>query len=548
MKLQLPDLKTLWGDCLGGLTAMIVGLPIGMAFGVASGIGALAGLYSAVAVGFFAAILGGTRQQVSGPTPPMTVAMTVVVTVYAAGSLTTAFFVVIMAGAIQILLGLSRIGQYIVYTPYIVISGFMSGIGLVVILIQLPPFMGSDPVPGGAVGALLSLPEVINQINFDAFCIAAISLLVGISWPARLARYLPRPMVSLVAGSAAGILVFTGAPILGELPIGLPDLQFTSLEQIPDPAYLLRLIEPAVILALLGSVDSLLTSLVADSISGTNHNSNKELIGQGIGNMVAGFIGALPGAGTTTNTVTNIRSGGTTRISSTMCALFLFAAILGLGHYLSPVPLAALAGVLIVVGLDVIDWPLMRRLHRLRPRYLFALLITMSLTIFIDVVTAVAIGLIVAGMTHAAQLESLELDNIVSVPMLDKIFLYDEDSEPASLDQFSARAGLVDFRGTFTVSSSRNLHRIIGEDIKAHELVIFNFSNTIHIDDSVAMVIVRLINATLDSNTQILVTGLKGDTAKTLDSLDVLARVPNENILETMDECKQFARKMFLPA
>ena len=527
---------------------MVVALPVGMAFGVASGMGAIAGLYGAVATGFFAAIFGGTRQQVSGPTAPMTVAMTVVITTYADGVLANALVVVMMAGAIQILLGLVRIGRYIAYTPYVVVSGFMSGIGLIVILMQLPPFLGAATAEDGAIGAIRSLPAAFNQFNLDAFVVASIGLLSGLFWPKKFAQFLPKAMVSLITGTVAGVLIFTGAPVLGHIETGLPELLFTSLAALPEPEFLLRAIEPAVILALLGSVDSLMTSLIADSIAGTNHSSNRELIGQGIGNIAAGFIGALPGAGTTTCTVTNLRAGGTTRLSAVLCALLLLATVLGLGELLGPVPLAALAGVLIVVGIDVIDWLLMKRLHRLRPQYLFVLITTMALTIFVDVVTAVAIGLIIAGMAHAAQLESLELDSTISVPLLDQTFLYDADVDVSGVDEFSARVGLVDFRGTYTVSSSRNLYQEIGEDIKDHELVIFDFTNTIHIDDSAAMVIVRLIKAGVDLGKHILVTGLKGDTLKTFDSLNVLARVPVEQRLATRDECKEFARRVLLPA
>ena len=192
---------------------------------------------------------------------------------------------------------------------------------------------------------------------------------------------------------------------------------------LPSPGFLLQAMEPAIILALLGSVDSLLTSLIADSLTGTQHNPNRELVGQGIGNMVAGMFGALPGAGTTVGTVTNIHAGGLTRVSGALRSVLLLALVLGLGQYVEPIPLAALAGVLMKVGWDIIDWHFLSRIHRIPREHLFVMLTTLGLTVFVDLVTAVAIGLIAAGMAHARQLEYLELDSVVSVPLLDRMVL-----------------------------------------------------------------------------------------------------------------------------
>ena len=290
------------------------------------------------------------------------------------------------------------------------------------------------------------------------------------------------------AGTLLGVLWMGDAPVIGPVPTGLPALQF----ELPSAGFLVRALEPAIILALLGSVDSLLTSLVADSLIGTRHNPDRELVGQGVGNMVAGLFGALPGAGATMGTVVNIRAGGTTPLSGALRAPLLLALVLGLGRYVEPIPLAALAGVLMKVGWDIIDWRLLASVHRIRREHLFVMLMTLGLTVFVDLVTAVAIGLIAAGMVHARQLERLELDSVVSVPLLDRTFL-PEGENAGDVDPHAARVGLVALRGTFTVASSHKLVEVIGADIKDHEVVIFDFSGTTYVDDSAAMVIEQLM-------------------------------------------------------
>ena len=543
------DLKTIRGDILGGITAAVVALPIGMAFGIASGMGILAGLYGAVAMCLIGSIFGGTRSQISGPTAPMTVAMTVVIATYADGNIAHALVIVMFAGVIQVLLGLSRIGRFVVYTPYVVISGFMTGIGLIIVLIHLPPILGAPTPSGGALGAVTAIPEAFGTTNLHAVFVALVTIVIGALWPKRFSRFIPAPLVGLIAGSMLGLFWLTEVPSLSSLPIGLPSFSV----ELPSAGFLLRAIEPALVLALLGSVDSLLTSLVADSMTGSSHNSNRELIGQGLGNITAGLVGGLPGAGTTTCTVTNIVSQGKTRLSGLICGTLLLSVLLWLGKYLPPIPLAALAGVMVLVGIEIVDWNLVKRLHRVQAYYLSVVLLTCGLTIFVDLVTAVAVGLIVAGLTHAAQLESLELDNLKSLPLLDWKFLhrldpddqaFDESLAQTGSDLFSARVGLVEFNGIFTVASSRELSSVIGEDVKDHEVVIFDFAKTVHIDDSVAMVIVRLIKVVVESNTKLIITGLGGAVAETLNSLDVLRQVPDAHVVQSMDECRVLARQL----
>ena len=535
------NLDTFRGDLFGGVTAAVVGLPVALAFGVASGLGAVAGLYGAITVGFFAAVFGGTKSQISGPTGPMAVAMAVVVTTHA-NSLAEAFTIVVMAGLIQISLGVMRIGRFVSYTPYSVISGFMSGIGVIIILVQTLPFIGAEVVSGGPVGTIRAWPDAIGDFDAGALLIAMVTLVVVVIWPPQLKRFLPPTLAALIAGTLLGVLWISNTPVIGEVPTGLPDLQLpvVSLDVIGHA------VQPALIIALLGSIDSLLTSLIADAMTRTRHDPNRELIGQGIGNSLAGFIGGLPGAGATLGTVVNIRAGGRTPVSGVLRAGILLALVLGLGRYVEVIPHAALAGILMKVGWDIIDWRFLRRIHRVQRTHLLVMGITMGLTVFLDLVTAVAIGLIAAGMAAARQLERLELDSVVSVPMTDRTFFGDDATLGA--DPFSARVGLVALRGNFTVASSVKLINTISVDIRDHEIVIFDFSETVYMDDSAALVVEQLIDVAIAEDTECLVMGLQGLPASALQGLNVLKGVPADHVVADLDEARDVARRLLLQA
>ena len=513
----------------------MISLPFALAFGVASGMGAAAGLYGAIAVGFFASVFGGTRTVVSGPAPSVTIGMAIIVTSQVS-TLSEALIVVVLAGALQVVLGLSRLGRYIVYTPQVVISGFMSGIGIIIILMQALPFLGAPVAPGGALAAIRSLPDALNDMNASAATIAVATLVVAVCWPRGLSRYLPAPLLALLIGTMVGIFWLGDAPVIGEIPVGLPSMHF----EWPSWSFLLKAIQPALIIALLGSVDSLLACLIADSLTGSNHNPDRELTGQGIGNMVAGLFGGLPGSGATVSTVTNIRSGGRTPVAGVIRAVVLLLILLGLGQYVEPVPHAVLAGILMVVGWKIIDWQLLFRIRHLRREHLFVMALTLGLTVFVDLITAVAIGLIAAGMVHARQLETLELDSVVSVPLLDREFFSREEIR-SDTDPHAARVGLVSLRGSFTIASSRKLVTAIGEDIREHEVVIFDFSETRYVDDSAALVLDRLFTVADEQDTRAIVMGMSGPVSSTLAAFKVLRLVPEGRRVGTMEEARRAA-------
>ena len=533
------DLRTLRGDVLGGVTAAVVGLPVALAFGLAAGLGPAAGIYGAIAVGFFAAVFGGTRSLISGPTGSMTVAMAVIVAAHAE-NIGEAFTIVILAGLIQIMFGLLRIGRFVTYTPYSVISGFMTGVGVIIIVGQSLPFLGVPAASGGTIETLRNFTEIISNFSVSALAISVITLAVGFFWPNRFDKYLPSTLVALVVGTLLGVFWLTDAPVIGAVPTDLPTFQLPET----SPGAIARAIEPAMVIALVGSVDTLLTALVGDSMTRTRHDPNRELLAQGLGNVLTGFIRGLPGSGATPSTVANIRAGGWTFVSGMIAVGILAVMVLLLGEYVALIPNAVLAGILVKVALDTIDWRFVARMHRVQREHLVVMLLTLGLTVFLDLVAAVAVGMIAAAVTSARQFERLELDSVISVPILDQTFFGADDALDDDVDLFSARVGMVALRGAFTVASSGKLIDTVGEDIRDHEVVILNFSDTVHIDDSAALVVEQLIDMAILQDVDCIVMGLSGPPARNLGALDILKRVPGDQIVGTMDEARETAARL----
>ena len=531
---MLRGLNTLRGDVFGGVTAAVVALPLALAFGVASGIGPIAGLYGAIAVGFFAAVFGGTPAQVSGPTGPMTVVMGAIVAEHAS-NLPEAFAIVFLGGLLQMLFGFLRVGRYVSYTPYSVVSGFMSGIGIIIILIQTLPFVGLPTTTGGPMGTIHAWAGLAEGINADALIIAGASLGVVVLWPARWRAVLPSPLAALVLGTLAGMFVFDGAPIIGSVPTGFPDLYLPAFSMSVLPS----IVQPALILALLGSIDSLLTSLVADSISRTRHDSDRELIGQGIGNMVAGLIGGLPGAGATMRTVVNVRAGGRTPVSGALHALILLALVLGLGPLAEKIPHAVLAGILMKVGWDIIDWGYLKRCHRAPRAKVMVMFVTLGLTVFVDLITAVAVGLILAGFVTAKWMEKDELKGISSIALSEEDHSLDE-AERAVLRTLNGRVGLVFLRGRFSFASARQLTQRAATGL-GHRAIIYDFTEAANVDTSAALAIEEILSTAAEDGTLCYVVGLSGDAETTLTSLNVLDNIAADHVVHNLLDALKLA-------
>lgn len=530
-------LSNLKGDIFGGITASIIALPLALAFGVASGAGPIAGLYGAIAVGFFAALFGGTPSQVSGPTGPMTVVMGAVVAMHT-NNMAEAFTIVFLGGAIQIAFGLLKLGRFINYTPYSVVSGFMSGIGVIIILIEVLPFFGLPIADGGALGSIGQWSQIPAHFNTDALIIAGSALLMIILWPKRLQSLFPAPLAALLICTLLASYVLKSAPVIGEVPTGLPRLHFPVV----DWGNLKNIIQPAVILALLGSIDSLLTSLVADSLTHTRHKPDRELVGQGIGNMVAGLIGGIPGAGATMRTVVNVRAGGRTKLSGMLHALILLALVLGLGPLAAHIPHAVLAGILMKVGWDIIDWNHLKHLHHAPREKVFVMLVTLGLTVFVDLITAVAIGLILASFITARWMGEEELQGIEKITSSNLSELNETEAE--ILEKHSDKIGLVRLKGRFSYASARDFAARASETISGHEIMVYDFSEVTHMDTSSAIAVQELLETASESTKTCIIAGLHGHARETLRNLGALDHLPKGYVRRHRDRAIQMADKI----
>jgi len=511
--------NNLKGDIYGGITSGVVALPLALAFGVASGAGPMAGIYGAIFVGFFAALFGGTPAQVSGPTGPMTVVMALVITRYAADPV-IAFTVVIMGGLLQIGFGALRLGSYITLVPMTIVSGFMSGIGCIIILLQIGPILGQPTPEGGTIGVLLALPNLFSGIHWDAALIGALALAIVLFTPKRVTLILPSPLIALVVGTLLVWLTLPGVPVLGDIPTGFPEphLPKFTWEFLPD------MVSSAMVLALLASIDSLLTSLIADNITRTHHDPNRELIGQGIGNTVAGLFGTVPGAGATMRTVMNVRTGGSTPISGMLHAVFLLAVVLGLGPLAGHIPHAVLAGILIMVGVDIIDWNFLRRVLT-APRPTVVLMgMTLLLTVFVDLIVAVAAGTIAASLLFVKRMADLQLQSIRAHDgVAGEIPLTAE--EQAVLSRYPREILLYHMSGPMSFGAAQGMTR----RLVAHgtcKVLVVDFTDVPFVDASASLAIEDIVHRTRAQGVHILLAGLHPNVEKILARIGVLKTIP----------------------
>ncbi|HNP35348.1 MAG TPA: SulP family inorganic anion transporter [Woeseiaceae bacterium] len=523
-------------DVFGGLTAAVIALPLALAFGVASGAGPIAGLYGAIATGFFASLFGGTPAQISGPTGPMTVVMGAVVATHA-NSLPEAFTIVMLGGALQILFGALRIGKYINYTPVSVVSGFMNGIGVIIIIIQILPFLGLPASSDGVINTLKELGTLrFEMVNIRAFSLAAAALALIVFWPKTIARYLPSPLGVLIIGTLVSALFIHDLPSIGAVPSAIPDMVIPAISF--DKLSLL--LQPAFILALLGSIDSLLTSLVADSITKSRHDSDKELVGQGIGNLVAGLFGAIPGAGATMRTVVNVRAGGRTAISGMLHAVLLLGMALGLGSIVAFVPKAVLAAILIKVGWDIIDWGYLKRLRRAPTEKVVVMLVTFGLTVFVDLITAVAVGIIMASFVNSRWLADEQLKGLKQSANAEELDVLSPD-EKALLRSTGGRVLITLLQGSFSYASARELAHRDTQGIAPHDVVIYDFSSAAYIDPSAALAIDQMIDVSRKRDRRVVITGLRNHALRTLSGMGVLDLIPSSQIFEDRKDAIDWA-------
>ena len=521
--------SNLKGDIFGGLTAAVVALPMALAFGIASGAGASAGMWGAILVGFFASLFGGTPSLISEPTGPMTVIVTAVVAELMAkdpqNGLAMAFTVIMIAGVCQILFGVLKLGRYITMLPYNVISGFMTGIGVILIFLQIAPFLGQETPTGGVIGVIKQLPSLIVNANPWEVGLGVITLIILFFYPRKLKNTLPPQLTALVIGTVISLLFLGNMNIrtiatIGEITPGLPNLQmpFFSMEN-------LRLMfVNGLVLGMVGSIDCLLTCLVCDSLTRGEHKSNKELVGQGIANIITGLSGGIAGSGATTASVVSIQAGGRTALAGIVRALVLLIIMLWAAPLTSGIPLAVLAGIVLKVGISIIDWSFLQRVHKISWKATGIVYTVVILTVFVDLMIAVAVGIFIANILtidHLAELQSESVKAITDDD--DQIVLNSEEKQ--ILDEANGRLLLFHLSGPMIFGVAKAISREHSA-IDNYDVLLVDLTEVPKIGVTSSLAVENAIKEALEVGRQVIVVGATGKVKARLEKLGIAGLIP----------------------
>ena len=520
----------LHGDIFGGITAAIVALPLALAFGVQSGAGPVAGLYGAIALGIFAAIFGGTSTQISGPTGPMTVvsALVVIKAIEEYGSLEAGMgFIVcvfVLAGLAQIVFGVCQLGAYIKYIPYPVVSGFMSGIGGIIILLQIFPFFGQTS-PKNVIDVLTHISDVMSLINWEAVIISSSTVAIIYLFP-RFTKAVPSTLVALISMTIVTTWLGLEVPVIGPIPSSLPELKLGTVASI-NASDITLIIELALTLSLLGAIDSLLTSVIADNMTKTKHHSNRELMGQGIGNIMAGCIGGLPGAGATVRTLVNINAGGRTPLSGLTHGFVLLATLLGLGNYAQQIPIPVLAGILITVGIGIIDYKGFRHIKSVPRTDAIVMLIVLGMTVFVDLIQAVAVGLILSSILFMKQMSDQLSSEVKVLPLKENCRQWWKENIPESI---ADNIYVKHFPGPLFFGFAPAL-QAMAESLPNIRVVIFRMMNVPHIDQTGLYALEEVILSLEKRNIAVVMTGLQTQPYLMLKRINLVPGLIPKNYL-----------------
>ncbi|AFZ43729.1 sulfate transporter [Halothece sp. PCC 7418] len=527
--------RNLQGDILGGITTAVVALPMALAFGIASGAGAAAGLWGAVLIGFFAALFGGTPSLISEPTGPMTVIVTAVITELTANNpeqgLAMAFTVIMMAGGFQILFGVLRLGRYITMLPYNVISGFMTGIGVILIFVQLAPFLGQETPKGGVLGVLSNLPMLIANLDPWETLLGIITLAILFLYPSRWKRVVPPQLIALMIGTAISMIFFSGMEIrtigtIGEITPGLPDLQLPTF----TAGNLRLMFVNAIILATVGSIDCLLTCVVSEGLTRQDYKANKELIGQGIANLITGLGGGIAGSGATTPTVVNIQAGGRTAVSGLTRALVLLVIVLWAAPLTTGIPLAVLAGIVLKVGINIIDWGFLKRVHKISWKAAGIVYGVVLLTVFVDLMVAVAVGVFIANILTIDRLSQVQNNAVKAVTDADdQIVLSPEEKE--ILDVANGRVLLFHLSGPMIFGVAKAIareHRAISN----YDVLIVDLSEVPVLGVTSSLSLENAIQEALNAKREVMIVGATGKVKSRLENLGIAGLIPDEHWMD----------------
>ena len=534
----MKSFKLTKGDFFGGLTAGIVALPLALAFGVQSGLGAEAGLYGAIFLGFFAALLGGTPSQISGPTGPMTVvtATTVAGITAISGSpeqaIVAALVCFVLAGLLQILMGVLKIGSLIKFIPYPVISGFMSGIGVIIILVQLFPAIGL-PSPQTTIDVVKNIGPALADINTWALIYTVLTILIIYLFP-RITKIVPSTLVALLAMTGLSVVLGHTVPVIGDIPQGFPPIKVDGIGLITSDMYLI-IGEAALTLAALGAIDSLLTSVIADNVTKTKHNSNKELIGQGTGNAVAGIFGGIPGAGATMRTLVNIRSGGRNRTSGIIHALVLLIILLGMGKYAALIPKSVLAGILITVGIGILDYKGFKHIAKVPRPDAAIMIIVLIVTVFLDLLIAVGVGMVLAAFLFMKKMSEI-VEERTSIMDIGSALHEDGWGEEEIPPELRNKVVVKHIDGPLFFGFASGFQDRVSS-LKELQYVIIRMEKVPFIDQTGLYALEESILTLEQKDIDVLFTGLQKQPKGMLEGIKMIPElIPEKNIFKTLED------------
>jgi SulP family sulfate permease len=547
-KFHFNNLK---GDFFGGLTAGVVTLPLALAFGLQAGLSPISGLYCAIFLGGIAVIFGGTRTLISTPTGPMTVvaALTISQAISREGSLGlalgTVLAIFVLAGVIQILFGSFKVGSNVKYIPYPVLSGFMTGIGVILILFEIYPFMGLES-PSTIKGVISGLPRDIGNMNLQAVGLSVLTLGIIYIMP-KISSIIPATLIALIVGTVTSLTIGLNVPIIGEVPQGLPVFQWEAFRNInfSDPWFI---VNSALTLGALGCIDTLLTAVIVDKITETKHQSNRELIGQGMGNIASGLFGGLPGAGTTMSSIVNVKAGGRTRLSGVISSLFLLAILMGLGTYAQYIPIPVLAGILITVGLDIVDYNGLKEVMRVERAEAGILFIVLIMTVFVDLIAAVGTGMTLSVFVFMKKMSSIGEEKIDLFPLREL-----KVRKPCDLrDEFILPTEYLDkiyiksFSGPVFFGFSQYLIDSL-KTLPPVKVIIFEMNRVPYLDQSAAHAIRLVIEYLKKRGIRVYLAHVNERPIRMLCAINLVPNlIPREHIFDHIFDCIQKLEEEFV--
>ena len=513
-------------DVMAGITVAFIALPLALGFGVASGLGAITGMWGAIAGGIVGGLFGGSNNGVSGPTGPKTVQLAVVMHDHMLANgqpdLGFAFGCVFLSGVLMLALAVFRVGKFIYLTPYSVISGFMCGIGAIVMIIEFNPFVGL-PTLSSVREALMAIPSSAMNANPQALLVSCLTLWTIVVWPKiTKALWLPGPLIGLAVGTAVANVFALDIEYIPHVPTGLPTIYVPSVSQFYD------MLGPAAALAGLAVYDSLLTCVVIDQMSESRHNSNQEIWGQGLANITAGLLGGLTTATATMRSVAAIKCGAKTVTAPVIHGLVLLSLVLGLAPLASYIPMASLAGILFKVGYDILDFRVFPVLHRMETASKITFWTVLFLTVWEDLLVAVGVGLAIAFFLFVRDMSELWK------PELKGFAESQSDTKKSLPDHLKQQIAIIEPEGPMFFGIADTMYRQI-ERLAHYKVLIISFRYVPIIDLSGAFALEDMVMMAGKRKTKILVKGMNPAVRRTLTELKVIESIGEENIVEDID-------------